>query len=75
MNCEICKKEFSNITKLVSHLTHPKSSCKIDVKEYYDKFLKRDDEGFCLHCGDETKFYGLSKGYPIKYCKKYHRIL
>lgn len=67
--CKICNKTFNNITKLVSHLSHPKSSCKSNIKEYYDKFLKKSNEGICQFCGKETAFYGIEKGYLNDTCK------
>ena len=70
--CQICKKEFKNTTSLVSHLSNPKVECKTQIKEYYDKFLRKENEGTCKFCGRETGFYGMVKGYinnVCKYCK------
>ena len=36
-------------------------------KEYYDKFLKKENEGICLRCGKETNFINIHSGY-FKYC-------
>lgn len=38
---------------------------EVSLKDYYDKFLKKENEGICLNCGKETKFnsYRLSSGY------------
>ncbi len=67
--CELCKREFETATKLVSHLTHPKSSCKINIKDYYDKFLRKPNEGICIYCGRETSFGSIVKGYLFNKCK------
>jgi len=67
--CNICKREFNSIKKLVAHLSHPKSSCKTNIQEYYNKYLRKTDEGICIYCGRETSFAGLSKGYPNNKCK------
>ena len=54
--CKICKQEFS--TRLGSHIrTH------MSIKEYYDRYLKKENEGICPVCGKETTFKGLTKGY------------
>ena len=41
MYCEICKNEFKD----KQHITR---FHKISLKDYYDKYLKREDEGICL---------------------------
>ncbi len=67
--CKLCRREFESVTRLVSHLTHPKSKCKISIKEYYDRFLRKQDEGICQFCGRETAFASISKGYINNVCK------
>jgi len=63
MKCKICKKEF---IRLSGHIiqTH-----KISSEEYYDKFLKKENEGICPECGKETKFIDLGNGYQ-KFCSR-----
>lgn len=56
MYCEICKKEFKD----KQHITR---FHKISLKNYYDEYLKQNNEGICLFCGKETKFYNLKRGY------------
>ena len=58
--CEICHKEHKNILALSIHIkVHG-----ITSKEYYDKYLKKNDnEGICKVCGKETAYLGLNKGY------------
>lgn len=68
-DCKICNRKFTNITKLVSHLSHPKSTCKISIKSYYDQYYKKENEGICQFCGRSTSFSGLVKGYPNNTCK------
>jgi endogenous inhibitor of DNA gyrase (YacG/DUF329 family) len=65
MECKICGREFKNYTSLGAHL----KKHKITSKEYYDRFLKKEDEGTCPVCGKETFFKNLNKGY-CKFCSK-----
>jgi endogenous inhibitor of DNA gyrase (YacG/DUF329 family) len=63
MKCEICGREFKNFIALARHFgTH-----KITSKEYYDKFLRKENEGICPVCGKETSYMGLKRGYH-KFC-------
>ena len=62
--CHVCNEEFNNYKELSYHI---KSKHKMSSKEYYDMFLKKEDEGFCLTCGKETEFAKISIGYR-KYC-------
>lgn len=62
MKCEICGKEFKH---LGLHLNYKHKD--ISHKEYYDKYLKQEGEGFCFTCGNPVKFYDLSHGYQ-HYC-------
>ena len=55
----MCGKETNGYVGLVSHLhLH-----NISSREYYDKYLKQENEGKCLECGKTTKFIKISKGY------------
>ena len=67
--CKTCKREFNTITQLASHLSHPKSKCKTIIKDYYDKYFKKENEGICQFCGRKTPFCGLVQGYPNNTCK------
>jgi len=51
MECQICKKEVKNLRCLSSHLRIHKTL----VKDYYDKFLKKENEDICLECGKDQK--------------------
>lgn len=56
MKCQICDKEYKQISKHLS--TH-----NISPKEYYDKYLKQPNEDICPVCGKSNNFKGLTKGY------------
>lgn len=59
MKCEICNKETNGYIGLCSHIhLH-----NISSKEYYDKYLKQENEGKCQECGKETLFKGIRDGY------------
>lgn len=65
MICNICGKEIS-IKGLGVHL----KSHNTNGKEYYDTYLKKEDEGICKldDCYKETSFLGLIKGYQDHCC-------
>lgn len=54
--CKICNKEYKNVQALSKHITEKH---KIDKKEYYDTYLKKENEGICKYCGKATIFTGL----------------
>lgn len=57
--CKLCNKEFESVRNFVRHLkVH-----KISSREYYDTFLKQDNEGICQVCGKPTKFFKFAIGY------------
>jgi len=67
IECKICRKICIGYSGIASHIcqTH-----KISLKEYYDEYLKtNEDEGKCLRigCKKRTKFTGLFGGYH-EYC-------
>ena len=47
---------------------HAKFKHSLRPKEYYDKYLRKPDEGICPVCGKETTFDGIRDGYR-KYCR------
>jgi very-short-patch-repair endonuclease/endogenous inhibitor of DNA gyrase (YacG/DUF329 family) len=63
IKCEICGRKFNNYRSFSQHLR----SHKITAKDYYDKFLKKENEGICPICGKKTDFYSISRGYA-KFC-------
>ena len=56
IQCQICDKEFSD-RGLTYHITHTHNITK---KEYYDTYIKQENEGICPVCGNITKFNGLT---------------
>lgn len=65
MKCLICDAEISpNGASFKCHLSKVHS---LTIKDYYDKYLKKPDEGICPVCKQQTKFNSIRKGYG-KYC-------
>jgi len=60
IQCKICGLLFYSLSKHLS--TH-----KISIKDYYDKFYKKENEGVCLLCGKITQFESIKRGYS-KHC-------
>jgi len=59
MNCKICNKKIKSFNGLGTHISRIH---KISTKEYYNKFLKKENEGIC-ECGKETNFNNINIGY------------
>jgi len=55
--CEECNKTFVKKFSLSNHLFY--SHKNISKKEYFDKWLKDENDGKCIICGNETKFISL----------------
>lgn len=53
LECKICNKIFKNASSLSTHVhqTH-----NLTRKEYYDRYEKKENEGKCKSCGEETAF-------------------
>ena len=62
--CQICNKECKNFSSLSQHISRIH---KLAIKYYYDKYLKKGNEGKCLNCGKDTKFIDINIGYR-KFC-------
>ena len=60
VQCKICGREFENGNYLSAHL---KFEEHISGQEYYDTYLKNDNEGICLVCGKPTKYINFTRGY------------
>lgn len=60
LKCQICNRDCQNFGSLATHVIH---AHRISVKEYYDKFMKPETEGFCKSCHGQTKFKTLKEGY------------
>jgi len=69
--CKICGKKFKNLISLGNHIHRVHKG--MNTKKYYDKFLKKDDEGICKMygkistCKKNTRFLSLNSGYS-KFC-------
>ena len=68
IKCEICNMEIKDLKGLSIHLSQKHKFDKFQLKEYYDKFLRKEKEGLCYFCEKEAIFRGLTNGYH-KICK------
>lgn len=57
--CKICNEEVDLRTHLKTH--------KISAKEYYDTYIKKENEGKCPVCGKQSNFISVGQGYHL-YC-------
>lgn len=62
--CKICEETFKNLKGLVTHIN---TKHHFNGKEYYDYYLKKDGEGQCDVCGNETTYRNFGVGY-LKNC-------
>lgn len=60
LTCEECQKTFNKLNGL---LTHMMRSHGISSKQFYDKSVKKVNEGECKCCGAETIFKDFTRGY------------
>ena len=65
LQCQICGRKFKNNTSLGIHIGRYED---ITVKEYYDLYIKKYEEGICC-CGKETTFLSIGFGYH-EYCSR-----
>ena len=65
MICAICKYKDDNSNKFRNHL---RFIHKISTKDYYDNYIKEENEGICPVCNKPTRFLGLTKGGYNKHC-------
>ena len=63
IQCLICNNYFKNNKSLSWHV---RTNHTITFKTYYDKYLKKTDEGIC-YCGKETSYKNMLIGYR-QYC-------
>lgn len=60
--CKICGRDHLKTSKaLLMHLVRDHS--KVSHKEYYDSYLKKENEGFCKICNEPTIFENFTLGY------------
>lgn len=64
--CKECGYSAHNRQSITNHITR---GHKMSVKEYYDKWLKKENEDECLNCGKPTKFRNMWYGYNKHCCK------
>lgn len=62
--CKICGKECQRVCDLSYHVQHIHN---MTAKEYYDIYLKEENEGICEICKKPTKFWTFGKGY-YRFC-------
>lgn len=65
ITCQICNKSFKPLG-IPSHLNRKHN---IGVLEYFNTYMKTENEGICLTCGEATNFVSIVKGYS-QYCSK-----
>lgn len=63
--CNECNKSFKRLCDLSKHINKFHNG----IEEYYDKWVKKEKEGYCKICGDKAKFNTLGKGY-FNICEK-----
>lgn len=72
IQCPICKKQFKNSAAIGVHFVWRHKEFQKDnesiVKTIYDKFIKKQNEGKCINCNNETVFKSYTKGYIYNYC-------
>ena len=64
IKCLICN---SDIVKGHSFSKHLSKIHNVSIKQYYDDYLKKENEGICTTCGKETPFLNIHIGYQ-KHC-------
>lgn len=64
ITCKICNRSFKSTRGLFGHVTQKHN---ILTKDYYDMYIKAENEGHCKMCGKNTTFYNGSIGY-LKHC-------
>ena len=70
MKCEICGKICKGYS-LGNHIVNSIDiNHDISLKDYYDRYLKKIDEGICGACGKQTNFGSLTRGYSESCSKK-----
>lgn len=71
--CQICKQQFDKRISLCNHLSRIH---KLNGKDYYDKYLKKPDEGICKceECNKPTQFINVLEGYKECCCLKHTNL-
>ena len=62
--CKFCEVSFDSPRALIKHIN---GAHRTSSQEYYDTFLRKENEGKCPVCSGATSYRGFSKGY-LTYC-------
>lgn len=62
--CQKCGKVLNSFKALTTHIQFNHNK-----KEYYDRYMKKENDGICKICGKPTEFYTIKYGY-YKFCSK-----
>ena len=80
--CKTCSKKFKSIKSLVLHIGHANNNQNHpkDTQEYYDRYLKKDNEGICqnIKCPNGhpiTSFQNITKGYSVGCCNSCSQLV
>ena len=60
LNCIICNQHIDSTKGIAKHL---KIKHNMTTKQYYDTYIKSENEGICPICGKPTKYYNFTRGY------------
>jgi len=69
LKCKICDRDFKNNQGLIKHVY---KAHNLTSKEHYDKFYKKDTDGYCVICKNSTPWsprYGIYLSYCCKKCQ------
>lgn len=70
MRCAICNKECKGLQALSNHLGLSHQIKGKDKKQqYYDQYMKKENEEICPKCGKLNHFQSLNRGYTNYCCK------
>lgn len=58
--CKLCGQTFDHHIPFNAHLTEKHG---LSSRNYYDKYIKKENEGKCVICGKDTVFISATKGY------------
>lgn len=64
--CYICGKQIKSGCAFSKHINYKHNVKPLD---YYNKYIKKENEGKCKYCNNSSKFLSISKGYQ-KYCSR-----
>ena len=64
--CEECNKTYRTLSALTTHIRHSHNK---QYKEYFDKWIRENNDGLCKICGKEAIFSNIDYGYRSGCCK------